>query len=785
MKHCFLICLFLCIAGHDGFSQSDAAVLMLSKKFNDYHTSEGKTKLLLVLNQNKFSAGDTIWFKCYILNNDLSPVLGKQWVELNLVDANAVSKLSMGMRIDNGIGYNQLYIPDTLAAGFYLLAAQSSNTNNSDHGLIYKKEIEVVKQYALMPFNDTVVKVFPEGGHLIATVQNKVIIRSRQSGDTLRIVNAEGQELAQAITDSNNLAALFLTPTKNTQYFFRINDEANLQLLPATKDKTYSLQVEPSQNKGEPVNVNIHSTPVDGQRDEELILVLSARHRIYHIQSFIQAPSNSVSFQLPQQNLPEGIVKVSLLRPNGELVSSRDFYSPGNDQVIADIQTEKIDFQTREKVNLEISIKNSNGEPISAEFSIKVLNGNLFKPEIENTLSDELHMLSYLQDRFIINKSAPDWFGQLDYFMITATLPEPWEEILSPENRATSLVLNSKLKKTGRAYYSDTNEPLPEQAQIMFYLQQSNWRYQREVMEGGRIELNLPELFRDDELFYLAESKNGEEISNVKVEWENKAPVQLPQARLAKETKNLDPYSTFIQKSKLIDQSYGFYTSDRVITGNTASPNESFEKLVKGVDVEINFDDFIRFSTMEELIKEVIPPIYHRRTGQTDIVRVKLLDPMKATADPLYIIDGIATKNTAFFLSLNPLDLISVKIVNSPKKLLPLGLLGKNGIVMIESKRTDLREPLTDASKRVEGLSKPISFTNIEHFGFSAQKPDFRSTIFWNPSIQTNDNGKAFVAFFCSDDVGVMNIHIEGITADGKVFSVGKEIKVSLAPDEN
>ena len=154
-----------------------------------------------------------------------------------------------------------------------------------------------------------------------------------------------------------------------------------------------------------------------------------------------------------------------------------------------------------------------------------------------------------------------------------------------------------------------------------------------------------------------------------------------------------------------------------------------------------------------------------------------------ATGDPLYIIDGIATKNTDFFLSLKPSDLLTVKIVTDPYKLVRFGLLGKNGIVMVQTKMGDAREPLDDPSKLIEGLNRPVNFKARDYSNVQDhRKPDFRSTIHWNPSIKTDSNGKAMVEFFCSDDVGELKIRIDGLATGGRPFSADYDLEVVINP---
>jgi uncharacterized protein YfaS (alpha-2-macroglobulin family) len=50
-----------------------------------------------------------------------------------------------------------------------------------------------------------------------------------------------------------------------------------------------------------------------------------------------------------------------------------------------------------------------------------------------------------------------------------------------------------------------------------------------------------------------------------------------------------------------------------------------------------------------------------------------------------------------------------------------------------------------------------------------AEKPDSRSTLYWNPIVRTDSTGMAHVAFYNSDDTGDMHVIIEGITGDGKL----------------
>ena len=63
-----------------------------------------------------------------------------------------------------------------------------------------------------------------------------------------------------------------------------------------------------------------------------------------------------------------------------------------------------------------------------------------------------------------------------------------------------------------------------------------------------------------------------------------------------------------------------------------------------------------------------------------------------------------------------------------------------------------------------------------------AHIPDFRPTLYWNPDVKTNAEGKATINFQTSDDMGNLRVQIEGITKDGKLIS--EQLLIPVQPTE-
>ncbi|MBR2630744.1 MAG: hypothetical protein IKD25_04360, partial [Bacteroidaceae bacterium] len=68
-----------------------------------------------------------------------------------------------------------------------------------------------------------------------------------------------------------------------------------------------------------------------------------------------------------------------------------------------------------------------------------------------------------------------------------------------------------------------------------------------------------------------------------------------------------------------------------------------------------------------------------------------------------------------------------------------------------------------------QGFNKPSTF-QMEDYSVIPPMADFRRTIYWNPDVKTDAQGKAKVEFFNNSTCQEMYISAEGMTADGKVL---------------
>jgi hypothetical protein len=429
-------------------------------------------------------------------------------------------------------------------------------------------------------------------------------------------------------------------------------------------------------------------------------------------------------------------------------------------------------------VELQVSLKDELGNPIQGEFAVSVFNQRLFANQSSSSTIDQ-----YLYVKAEGANSHYSSAEDLDLLLITQKNKRlDWEVIMNGK-----MEMNYPFKKliqySGRVVNKENGQPVPDSSRVVAYLQKSMMGYEAITRGDGGFDLAfLFDFWNDDEIFYTVETKKGKAL-NAKVEWEEKSSSYAPfTPRIEGEIANR--YAEFVSRKKIVDRSYSFYNTleASVKTSVAEDPNRDFEDELTGVDYAVKVDEYVVFPTMEELIREVVPSLQHRKARGSATVRVILPDGAIPNDNPLYIIDGIMTKNTEYFLQLKPSDVFSIKVVRTINKLNRFGTMGRNGIVLVYTKGLDHKRLKTENTLiPVKGLNKPVPFHVPAHKGLTDQRiPDFRSTLYWNPSVITNARGEGTISFSASDDVGNFLIQIQGITSDGRPFSRLDSIRVGF-----
>lgn len=736
----------------------------------------------LVFNQPAYVPGDTVFFKARFMDLSNRPVRGRAIMQMVLLNANGNTVDKIYFSTADGSGYSQMVLPDTLSAGRYRVVVFNDWMKNFGSSTFFEKEISIFRGKELArKIEPLKLSFFPEGGQLVQSVPGKVVVFANQPGRSLSIRDNDSLEVGRVVLDETGMGFFVFTPQPGRHYFATEDNGSTRQFpLPATVIDGMSVLVTPNQNR-EPVRVLL-TVPRDSKlRTEELSVLVVAEQQTQFSAAVRMNEKEAVTLGIPQKKLPEGIAQLLVIDKANKVLAQRCFLVQDRDSLSHQVQISGSTFGQRALVKVDAIFKDAYRNSLKADLVVSAVNRSMFSDRDTFTPANPANVNEILTGRF----NAKNWV-RFNTRLIAFPGYHAWNEILMKKPVAPVHPLRTLVHKNGKAVFKTTGQPVPDSTIVTVYLQKHFMGYEAIADRDGKFALAfLFDFFGKDEMFYVAEHK-GNLLKDVELKWDEEFFAGVGSEQWTEQAQT-DKYSEFRKQSKLITPSYRFFSEvAQTKTNSLANPNAEYEDEFMGADVTVNVEDYVVFPTMEELIREVIPSLQHRRVRGNSTVRVVFSVPsILPTGDPVYIIDGVMTKNSDFFLSLRPADILTMKIEKELNKLTRLGAIGKNGIVYVQTKKQDTAERLRAVNTMIPilGLSKPVERKwPVYETAADWRKPDFRSSVYWNPSVKTDASGEATLTFYLGDDVGPVEISIQGFTEDGRPFSFTEQVHVNFAP---
>lgn len=736
--------------------------------YEKYETEWPSQKIYVAFNQEKYAPGDTVFFKAYLLSADLGLWSGSQMMEINLLDKDGEVRQKATIKTQDGMGSNQLILPEDLEAGLYNFTAFTNWMRNFDASVMFEQNLMVVKDFQIETAASKPLYGI-EGGNLTNGLLSNIVVKSMTPESLVYLKDQNGERIDSVMTDALGLGVLKAVADKANNYFLEEGDA--VVFMPTVQDFGYNLSVTLPRSSTEDVRILVSAQPAPNA--SELSFIITSKGKVVYHEAI---PGNQarVGKSIGQDRLSPGLYQVSLLSSEGEVLGYREFYLKDDNSADLKLNVSSESVAPRMSVDMNIEALGQTGG--GDQLSVSVINA-----DVQNfsslglaekiTLADRVSSLSHIHETEGLS-------SLIDQYLILKSKPIDWTKIINYDGSKPTYGYSTLFQMTGIAKDS-TGANLPDNSTLMFYLQNDLMRYEVNIIQGGYFQLNLLDIYGEDELFIIAEKPSGEEVLDIDIEWIH---LPLPEFKKAPEFKLLDVEDTYAQfngKRRKVDHSFEFFSS-KANLDSLADLNRSRAPKVPILegDNSFNVEDFYLFPTFGEFLNEVVRPLRVGQQKGKPLVRVRFLEPDIATGDPLYIIDGIATKNTEFFLSLDPKSLKTISVIKYPKKLSRFGQMAKNGIVIVDTKTGNVREPLNE-NRLIYGLNSPMDFPELNaEWANESGNPEFRSTVYWNPLVELNEAGKASVQFINSDDIATLAIRIEGFVG-GRPVSLMKKIEPS------
>ena len=194
-----------------------------------------------------------------------------------------------------------------------------------------------------------------------------------------------------------------------------------------------------------------------------------------------------------------------------------------------------------------------------------------------------------------------------------------------------------------------------------------------------------------------------------------------------------------------------------------------------------NLDDYTRFKTLEETVKEYIKNVSISRDSGKKSFQIQGYEFDSNTGiKPLVLLDGIMIDNQDALMSYNASTIEEIKIY---REQFVVDLVEFQGVIVINSISDYINTFFETSRLKRLNISKPeikkTYYTQSYSVGNEDSRlPDYRQQLLWIPMLDLSDEIEKEISFFTSDVKGIYEIKLEGFTFDGQPISLRQQIVV-------
>ncbi len=780
---------------------------ILQNAFSQYHSKMIAEKIYIQTDKNYYVAGEICWFKFFVVSSmDLKPMNLSHIGYLQILNKNKEDIFHIKIDIQNGFGQGSFIVPKTMETGNYILCAFTAYMQNFGEDYFFTKEIRILNA-SLGPSSTKLdtsshlrkydLQFFPEGGNLIEEVPGvlgvRVVNEQGKGIDYLGcIVNSKNDTLCRFKPLKFGLGKFDFEPKKGESYraiLFPKGGKPFQQSLPSVFPNGYSLKITDTDSH----NLKIEVLSSGTAYPEELFLVVQCRENLELSQS-IFLNNSKFSSHISKDSLLEGVSQITLFDSKHRPLCERLIYK----------------FPKLIKLKFEDSLKVAYSKRKLINFTIKLP----FSPHLDSL---NLSLAVRLDDSLDKDINAP---GLVNYLFLQSDIKGIIEDpnFYTQENRLTREAMNNLLLTQGwrRFKWITLINNLKRPSLNLAYFPEiygetiqgtlKNKKTQKPLVNTLMF-LSFPSIHPK---FYtsITDSSGKYQFLNIKVKGEHDLVIKAFSPSDTNFTINKENFFSNPQSSNLLCQEYKAFFSKNY-EPNYSNLNElelrnssiqveynfykdKFQNISFNdpdsipfygkPDVHYNFDDYVRFPTMKDIFIEYIRLIkLTQDKGQNHLFINQPELKVFFDQDPFYLIDGVPVFNLNPILNIDPLKLKSLDIILNRYH---YGPSISDGIFSFKTYHGDLNGYPIDSKEFIdefEGVALEREFFSPIYSSFSQQettKPDFRTTLYWNPNLKPNYDGQYPVSFYSSDITGSFLINLIGITKNGKMIEATSQLKI-------
>jgi len=689
-------------------------------------------------------------------------------------------------------------------------------------------QLSFEKQFTIPLEENIDLQFFPEGGNLVAGLVSEVAFKALGIDGLSRNVSGvildDDEKVVTGFKSMHKgMGSFMLRPQPKKQYSasFWYNNQKYIVPLPLVSEDGTVMSLNLIENNKVPI-LSIKQTQSESITNKYVIG--SAYGKVW-FSVLVKAFKDSCGLKIPLELLPEGVCRLTLLNENFEPECERLIYVDKKQRFKIEIILDSSSYSTRSKVSLLIKTTNSIGAPIQTDLSLavidkeqKIKDQNIHGISAYKLIGSELHGYVEDADSYFINDSCINKVN-LDLLLMTQGYrrflfkSSNTEELkFYPEK---SLNISGYIKLNGNKS-RDKNFDYRDIGLVLICGSKNSYLGLSKPDSNGNFKFQVPLLFgKSHSMLQATTSRKKPFDGNIVLNNQSEIPqfATMPQLSNNLVSPSLE-YLNQIQtvnkpeKSKINVLGTMSKTLGEVVISAKVEPKNWWRNYDKDAIKIANLDTIDpngnRYRSLNDLLVEEFGARRYNKDGFQSILLpiIRLAGRGGNYWFPIYVIDGKKYWNGENF-DFAPLQTLSSFHVDAIKRMLviPPGksigtyyaynpIIGfpqfiLQSVVIIETYTNNSYrgDPLGTKTFILDGLDAPRVFYSPRYEAFLKNNSvyDGRATIFWAPSILTDENGQAKVDFFTSDRQTSLEVIANGIEVEsGYSGQVNTQISMHL-----
>lgn len=757
------------------------AFTVIPERFKQYNSNHQQEKLYVHTDKNFYLAGELLWFKIYNVDGArYQPVNLSKIAYVEILDRENKPVMQAKIALTKGKGNGSFYLPVSVNSGNYKLRAYTNWMKNFSAANYFEKPVTIVNTLkTLSPAAaDTTAKqihaaFFPEGGNLVKEVTSKVAFKVTDAFgkgiDCKGIVLSDRNDTLVSFQSFKFGMGHFMFTPAGTQAYKAVltlpDGRSITQLLPAAYEQGYVMHLE--EDASNVIKVTVTGKAVSAQQ----IFLFAHSRQVMQVAEKQTFANGSVSFSIDKNKLADGITTITVFNEQQQPVCERLYFKKPAQVLSVTASSNAPRYGNRKRVALSVNTKHNNAQNgVAADLSLAVYRLDSLQTVDPNSLPGYLWLTSELAG----NIESPAYYFSAtgddkkeateNLILVHGWRKFNWDLVLNDNRQAFEYapefdghIITGQVKHNTNAVAQgaiDAFLSIPG-IQLQFYNTRTN--------KEGRFYFDVRDYYGQNEIIVQTDGPD----SNYRVDILNPFSEKYNDQTLP--AFSLPSASQYTLNEQSIGmQVHNTYEQDKL--SRFAVPAiDTFPFYGKPYRV-YKLDDYTRFTTMEEVLREYVPEVAIRRWGGQ--LHLKVFDFEIRDfypSDPLILLDGVKVDNRILLnydpLKVNKLEVITNKFIK--------GEFIYQGIVNFTTYHGDMQDLKLDSRAVIldyEGLQLKREFYSpvykTEQQALS-RLPDFRNLLFWSPNVQTDGSGQTTVEFYTSDMKGKYVAVLQGMDEAG------------------